>query len=51
MVLEKAISIITVLSEGGDPYTGEQYPPGSPIEEISEEHGRTVGVIKSRLEG
>ena len=102
--IEKAISIIKVLSDGVDPYTGEQYPadspyqsadtvralvvaiaalekqqkstirqqnlPGSagkpwdeeednsllqaydkntPIKEISELHGRTVGAIKSRL--
>ena len=104
MELGKAISIIKALSDGVDPYTGEQYPSdspyqmpdtvralalaitalekqqistnrqqnlpssagkpwndeednrlldaydaGTPTNEISELHGRTVGAIKSRL--
>jgi len=104
MEIAKAISIIRSLSEGVDPYTGEQYPADSPyqmpdtvralhmavmalekqqkstdrqqslpssagkpwnddedkrllevydadtpINEISELHGRTIGAIKSRL--
>jgi len=32
MDLEKAISIIKALSDGIDPYTGEQYPPDSPYQ-------------------
>ncbi len=32
MELEKAISIIKALSDGVDPYTGEQYPPDSPYQ-------------------
>ncbi len=32
MEIEKAISIIKALSEGIDPYTGEQYSPESPYQ-------------------
>ena len=32
MELEKAISIIQALSDGVDPYTGEQYPSDSPYQ-------------------
>lgn len=32
MELEKAISIIKALSDGIDPYTGEQYPLDSPYQ-------------------
>ena len=32
MELEKAISIIKALSDGVDPYTGEQYPEDSPYQ-------------------
>jgi len=32
MELEKAISIIKALSDGIDPYTGEQYPMDSPYQ-------------------
>ena len=32
MKLEKAISIIKALSDGIDPFTGEQYPQDSPYQ-------------------
>ena len=44
MKLEKAISIIKVLSDGVDPYTGEQYPADSPYQAVDTVRALVVAI-------
>lgn len=47
MELEKALSIVTALSDGKDPKTGETYPPESPYQDP--ETVRALYVAKDTL--